>query len=93
MAMLRIDASSPAAGDTTITLAGSIGSEHLPELEHLLSEARAAGRRLSFDLRKIGLVDRAAVEFFVSGPGRDARLTGCPEYLRQWLAASGRAAD
>ncbi len=91
--MLRIDTSSSASGDMTITLAGSLAAEQLPGLEQLVREALAAGRRVSFDMRKIALVDRAAVEFLASGPARHTRLTGCPAYLREWLAAVGRPSE
>lgn len=91
--MLKIETSSTTASQITIVLSGWIHSEHLPELERLIREAEAAGRRISFDLSHVGLVDRDVVDFLAAGAGRVARLDGCPTYLREWLRSLDQAPD
>ena len=91
--MLKIDSSSPNGTDVIVTLSGWIRREHLPQIGRLVADALAAGRRVSLDLRDVGLVDREAVDFLATGPARGARLTGCPTYLREWLKSVGRAVE
>jgi hypothetical protein len=73
-----------------VALAGSLEAAYLPEFEELARRAARDGRRLSFDLTEVRMVDREAVVYFATGPGRQARLTGCPTWLRKWLEAENR---
>jgi hypothetical protein len=91
--MLKIDTSTPNGTEIVVALAGRIRREHLAELERVVAQSLAAGRRISLDLRNVGLVDREAVDFFAAGPGRFAALRSCPTYLRKWLRALGRDAS
>jgi len=88
--MLKIDAASNAADHVTITLTGNLLAEYLPEIAQAVSAAGRSGRSVSFDLSHVGLVDRSAVHFFARGGGRQARIVGCPGYLREWLKSEGR---
>jgi hypothetical protein len=90
--MLKIETSAPTSTSLVVALSGWLRREHLPELERLVREAGAAGRRICLDLRDVSLVDREGVEFLAAGPGRAATLRACPSYLRQWLRAVGRGA-
>ena len=69
----------------TYFLTGKISADHLPEIARLITDARAAGRTLTFDLEGVGPVDREVVSFFVAGAGRSVRLLHCPTYLREWI--------
>jgi hypothetical protein len=88
--MLKIDTSSPNGVDLVVSLAGWIRREHLPELEHLVERATAAGGAISLDLQRVSLVDREAVDFLAAGAGRQAEIRDCPTYLRAWLQSVGR---
>lgn len=88
--MLKIEATRDTKTSLTVALAGSIESEYLPELDELVRRAARDGRRLSFDLAQVRMVDRQAVAFFASGNGRQARLANCPTYLRKWLESENR---
>jgi hypothetical protein len=92
--MLRIEATRETDDDRTIALTGTIGGEHLPELEDVVERAAGDRRRLSFDLSQVRLADREAVRFLTWAVERHVRLVGCPAYLREWLRseAKGRQA-
>lgn len=83
--MLKIETSSPLANELAVVLSGWIRREHLPDLERLLREALASGRRISCDLRAVRLVDREAVDFLAAVAKEGVRLEHCPSYLREWL--------
>jgi hypothetical protein len=83
--MLKIETSTPNGTDVLITLTGWIRREHLPEIEQVVAQAAGAGRRISLDLRDVGLVDREAVDFLADGASRGLELRACPTYLREWL--------
>lgn len=91
--MLKIETSSPTPSELNVVLSGRVSAEHLPALERLLADALASNRRISLDLRHVGLVDREAVDFLATGAARAARLRGCPAYLREWLKSVGRQAE
>jgi ABC-type transporter Mla MlaB component len=88
--MLKIDTANQTETSLTVTLAGTIEEAYLPELDKLVRRAGREGRRLSFDLSQVRMVDRPTVVFLVSGAGRGVRLTGCPAYLRRWLDSENR---
>jgi len=90
--MLKIDTFSCAA-TRTFTLSGDLRDEHLPELARAVNDAALAAAAVSFDLSQVGLVDRSAIAFFVSGDGRRARIVACPAYLREWLKSEGRVVE
>ena len=89
--MLKIETVSSNRSGIVVALSGWLRREHLPELERVLAEARAAGRRISLDLHDVNLVDREGVEFLAARANRIATLRSCPSYLREWLKAVGRA--
>lgn len=88
--MLKIEPARESRTSLTVALAGSLEAEYLPELEELARRAARDGRRLSLDLTQVRMVDRDAVAYFATGPGRRARLTGCPTWLHKWLDAENR---
>ncbi len=85
--MLKIQPTSETPTALTVALVGTIRREYLPELESLVRQAAHDRRRLAFDLSQVRLVDRESLAFFVAGEGRGARLTGCPPFLREWMAS------
>ena len=88
--MLKIEPARETEEALTVALAGSLDAEYLAELEALVRRAAGEGRRLSFDLTQLRMIDRRAVAFFASGAGREVHLTGCPAWLRKWLDAEHR---
>jgi hypothetical protein len=88
--MLKIEPARETETSLTVALAGSLEAEHLPALEELARRAAREGRRLSFDMTQVRMVVREAVAYFATGAGREARLTGCPTWLRKWLDAENR---
>jgi anti-anti-sigma regulatory factor len=88
--MLKIEPARETSRDLTVALAGRIDADHLDGLEELVRRAARDGRRLSFDLSQVRMVDRRAVAFLASGAGREVLLTGCPTWLRKWLEAENR---
>lgn len=88
--MLKIEPTRESKTSLTVALAGSLEAEYLPELEELARRAARDGRRLSLDLTQVRMVDREAVAYFATGAGRQARITGCPTWLRKWLDAENR---
>ena len=83
--MFRIETQTETAGDVTYALLGKVTEEHVPELERLLAAARRTGRRVTFDLAGVVLVDRELIRFFSTGEGARAELTHCPSYVRSWI--------
>jgi hypothetical protein len=90
--VLKIQATHESATDLTVALIGTVQREYLTEIEDVVKRSVRDHRRLAFDLSQVCLVDRDVVAFFVSGEGRRARLTGCPSYLREWMASEARSA-
>jgi ABC-type transporter Mla MlaB component len=91
--VLKIQATTETATDLTVALIGTVQREYLPEIEDVVKRSVRDRRRLAFDLSQVRLVDRDVVAFFVSGEGRLARLSGCPSYLREWMASEARNAN
>jgi hypothetical protein len=87
--MLRIETRSETTQTITYALAGQITREHLPELRELLSAARAGGRRVTFDLAGVVLVEREFVCFLARGEAEGAELVHCPAYVLSWLRCEG----
>ena len=88
--MLKIESTRETETSLTVALIGNLEAEHLPELEELARLAAREGRRLSLDLTQVRMVAREAVAYFATGGGRQARLAGCPTWLRKWLDAENR---
>jgi anti-anti-sigma regulatory factor len=88
--MFRIEIATVAGREVHLALSGTVDAASLEELARLTSEAVSAGERVVVDLSNVRLVDREAVRFFSHGAGRQARLVGCPAYLREWLRSEGR---
>src|SRR5512133_1880144 len=89
--MLKIQPTHQALNELTVALIGTVKGEYLPELEALVRRAAEDGRRLSFDLSQVRLVDRDAVWFLAAAVEGGVRLLDCPAYLRQWLRSESRA--
>ena len=89
--MLRIDSSLHSDHEIVVTLSGQVHREYLAELERVITRVHGEGRAIRFDLRDVGLVDRDAVAFFATGPGRLVPLENCPRYLEAWLESEGRS--
>ena len=83
--MLRIETQTETAAGVTYALIGKVTEEHMPELERLLTAAIQAGRRVTFDLAGVVLVDRELIRFFSTGEGARAELAHCPSYVRSWI--------
>ena len=91
--MLRIDTQSETPDAVIYAVAGRLEREDLPELVALIDAARAAGRRVTFDLAEVGLVSREVVEFFARGAGRHIDIVRCPDYVREWVRCSRASGD
>jgi hypothetical protein len=83
--MLRIEKTAETKTHVRYDLTGKISAEHLEELRRLLAEAVASGRKVTFDLEGVGLVEREVVRFFSRGPGAGIELRHCPGYMREWI--------
>ena len=85
----RIERSTNARG-LTFSLSGEMDSDHVTELEALIT---AASDRLVFlDLTDVTLVNREAITFLASVEAAGAVLVNCPEYVRRWIdAEQGKA--
>ena len=80
----RIERSTNARG-MTFSLSGEMDSDHVTELEALIT---AASDRLVFlDLTDVTLVNREAITFLASAEAAGAVLVNCPEYVRSWIDA------
>ena len=66
-------------------LMGRIQSDHLSDLELLVSSA-PADIPLIFDLADVRLVDRAAVQFLAKQEARGTNLKHCSAYIREWIS-------
>ena len=66
-------------------LSGDLDIEHVARLQELLTTETAG--RVTFDLKDVTLVDRAAVQFLESADASGIRIVNCPEYVRSWIAA------
>jgi hypothetical protein len=83
--MLRIEKSSETKSGVRYDLTGKIAAEHLDELRRLLADAARTGRKITFDLEGVGVVEREVVRFFSSGAGAAVQLRHCPTYMREWI--------
>ena len=81
--MLRIVRSID-AGAATLTVSGRIGSEQLPELRRSVEAEHTRG--VVLDLVEVSLVDVEAVRFLAQCETEGIRITGCPAYVREWMA-------
>ena len=91
--MLKIETASETPTDVRFQLSGRISSAHLEELERLVGEAMQSGRRVGVDLEEVRLADRAVVEFFARGVGREVRVERCPPFLREWIRRESENSD
>jgi anti-anti-sigma regulatory factor len=80
--MLKIERS--LNGRVLFSLAGRIESEHVPELQRLLSLEKGH-RRIAFDLTDVTLIDREVMKFLARCEADSIGLENCPLYLRQWI--------
>lgn len=91
--MLKIAYKSSSAGRAVYVLTGEISAEQIPRLEDLVRTCLESGRQLTLNLEWVWHVDRDAVSFFGSGPGRDVTLVGLPEGLIEWLQDDAGSED
>ena len=68
---------------TTIRLIGRIQREHLDAVR---MEIDASRQRTVLDLDEVTLVDVEAVRFLTSVERRGIELSGCPPFVREWMA-------
>lgn len=87
--MLRFETQSETARDVTYALAGRLTREHLPELRRMLTEARAAGRRVRLDLAAVVFVDRELVSWLACVRRDGVELVHCPAYVLSWIRCEG----
>jgi len=66
-------------------LSGDLDSEHVARLQEFLTTETDG--RVTFDLKDVTLVDRAAVQFLASADASGIRIVNCPEYVLSWIAA------
>jgi len=68
----------------TFALIGRLQSENLPELKRVL-ETRDGNKKIILDLREVRLVDREAITFLANFEKRNATITNCRPYIREWI--------
>jgi anti-anti-sigma regulatory factor len=81
--MLRIVRSRDDGG-IILTVSGRIGADQLPELRRSVQEAY--GQDVVLDLVEVGVVDVEAVRFLLQCEAQGVRISGCPAYVRAWMA-------
>jgi anti-anti-sigma regulatory factor len=72
-------------------LAGRIESEHVPELQRLLSLEKGQ-RRMAFDLTEVTLIDREVVKFLDRCEADSIGLENCSLYVRQLIDRENKRA-
>ena len=80
----RIERSTNARG-VTFVLSGEMDSDHVTELEALMSAV--SNRPVLLDLADVTLVNREAIGFLAGVEAAGATLVNCPEYVRSWIDA------
>jgi ABC-type transporter Mla MlaB component len=83
--MLRVDLRSFSDTNIEYSLTGSLTTEYLPGLQHLVDTY--AGRQIDLTLHLAGLVhvDDACLVYLVWGEGRSVRLSGVSALLLERL--------
>jgi len=71
------------SGLTVFKLSGRMESEHLSELEKMISSETLP---VVLDLEEVKIVDRDSIEFLERCETDGIELKNCPEYIRQWIA-------
>ena len=84
--VLKIEKTAETARRVTYFLSGRISQEQVRELDRIVSASRRAGQDVTLDLEGVGIVDRAAVKFFLEGEGSRVKLLHTPVYVSEWLA-------
>jgi len=75
-----------ATPDTVVfALSGELDLDHATRLQEFLTNE--ATDLVTFDLREVTLVDRAAVRFLAGAEAAGIRLVNCPDYVRSWITA------
>jgi ABC-type transporter Mla MlaB component len=88
--VLKIEKTAETARRVTFFLSGRISHEQVGELDRIVAESRRAGQDVTLDLEGVGIVDRAAVKFFLDGEGARVKLLHTPVYVSEWLATERR---
>ena len=70
-------------GLTVLKLSGRMESEHLSDLDKMISSETLP---VVLDLEEVKIVDRDSIEFLERCETDGIELKNCPEYIRQWIA-------
>lgn len=80
--MLRIERS--ANGKVVFTVSGRMQTEDIEQFRQLLV-VEPPGRRLTFNLRDVTLVNQDAVTFLANCEAKGIKLENCPLHIRNWI--------
>jgi anti-anti-sigma regulatory factor len=69
-------------------LSGHLDIESVYELQRLFG-VYGPDRKLTLDLKDVGLVDRDALKFLARCKANGAQLNDCPEYILEWIFRDG----
>ena len=81
-AVLKIRRS--ANGDVVFTLSGRLGTEHIADLEDVIS-AEESGLPVILDLKDMTLAGQDGVAFLARVETAGITLANCPAYVREWI--------
>lgn len=70
-----------------LRLIGRLQGDQLNELQDVLA-AEASAQGFTLDLADVKLVDQDAIRFLADCEARGTRLQNCPDYIREWIAAT-----
>lgn len=70
----------------TLTLAGSVNAESVPEIDRLIRDGRDMQKHVVLDLSEVTLIDRVAARFFARQLRHGIELADCPNYLKHWIS-------
>ena len=65
-------------------LSGRLETQAIAELRKLF-ELQTHRSDIVLDLKDVGVVDRAAIGFFVRCEADGVNLENCPSYIREWM--------
>ena len=65
-------------------LSGRVETHAIAELRRLFG-LQTDCRDIVLDLKDVGVVDRAAIGFFVRCEADGVNLENCPSYIREWM--------
>jgi ABC-type transporter Mla MlaB component len=83
--MFTATVSSTQSDSLTLSLAGNVSCEALPEIASLIDHGRQDHEKVILDLSEVTLLDPAAAQFFAEQFRGGVRLVNCPIYIRRWI--------